>query len=99
MGTCRPNARILSELIQMEASDSNYAIPWSNIKPLYTEYRKVCQTAWKDNAVVLTMSNVLDGKEVLNRPRKRPEETSSKARNARIFVETNSEKELEIPLL
>ncbi len=62
-----------------------------------TENSKVCQIGWKDQAFVLMMSSVLSGDEKVLRPRKRPKETSSKAKTAREPFGNDVSKELLIP--
>ncbi len=98
-GTYRTNAGVLAELISMKASDTNDIIPWGTIKSLPTEDGRVCQTAWKDNACVLMMSNTLSGNDLISRLRNRPKETSSKAKTAQIPFGNLAQKELEIPVL
>ncbi len=55
---------------------------------------KVCQIGWKDQAFVLIMSSMLSGNEKVLRLRKRPKETSSRARTAREPFGSNATKEL-----
>ena len=63
------------------------------------ENGKVCQVGWKDQAFVLMMSSVLSGDERVIRLRKRPKETSSKAKTARAPFGTEAVKELSIPAI
>jgi hypothetical protein len=60
---------------------------------------QVCHIGWKDQAFVLIMSSVLSGNEKVIRLRKRPRETSSKARTAREPFGNSAVKELEIPAI
>jgi len=45
------------------------------------------------------MSSILSGKEKITRQRKRPKETSSKAKTARQPFDNKAEKDLEIPVI
>jgi hypothetical protein len=53
--------------------------------------------AWKDNALVLSMSTVADGKSTVERLRKRPSETSSAAKTSRKPFGPNTRTTLPIP--
>ena len=75
--TCRTKCGLLKELIDMKASDSDDQIPWGTIKSLFTESGKVCQTAWKDNAVALIISNCFDASGLIERLHRRPKQTAS----------------------
>ena len=59
----------------------------------------VNQCGWKDNAFVLTMSTVDDGKSKVTRLRKRPKKTSSKAKTSRVPFGDQRTKELDIPVV
>jgi hypothetical protein len=63
------------------------------------ENGQVCHVGWKDQAFVLIISSVLSGNKKVVRLRKRPKETSSKARTAREPFGTEAVKELEIPAI
>jgi hypothetical protein len=54
---------------------------------------------WKDQAFVLMMSSVLSGDEQVVRLRKRPKETSSKAKTSRVPFGEEAIKELSIPAI
>ena len=98
-GTCRTSSGVLKELITMKNTDKDDHILWGTIKSLPIANGNVCHTAWKDNAIVLMMSNVHDGKDLIKSLRKRPKETSSKAKTARKPFGNLAEKILEIPVL
>jgi hypothetical protein len=59
----------------------------------------VCQVGWKDQAFVLMMSSLLSGDKRVVRLRKRPKETSSKAKTVRIPFGKDAVKELSIPAI
>jgi hypothetical protein len=65
-----------------------------------TESGKVCQVRWKDQAFVLMMSSCMSGDQKVLRSRKRPKETSSKAKTSRApFSDGEAVKELWIPAI
>jgi hypothetical protein len=63
-----------------------------------TENGQVCHVGWKDQAFVLMMSSFMSGDQRVLRKRKRPKETSSKAKTSRVpFSDGEAVKELSIP--
>jgi hypothetical protein len=66
---------------------------------MFTKSNLVCQTGWKDNAFALIMSTVMDGNAQVEGERKRPKETSSKAKTSRIPFGDLPKKRLMIPQL
>jgi hypothetical protein len=58
---------------------------------------KVMQMGWKDNTFALIMSTVFDGSARVTTVRKRPKETSTNAKTARVPFGDQPTKELEIP--
>ncbi|KAH9211865.1 hypothetical protein DL95DRAFT_448048 [Leptodontidium sp. 2 PMI_412] len=82
----------------MKAEDvKKDTIPWGTLYTEATEDNEVNMMAWKDNALVLSMSthsNALRKVEVL---RKRPSETSSSAKTARVPFGTHARAWLAIP--
>ncbi|KAG9244184.1 hypothetical protein BJ878DRAFT_81697 [Calycina marina] len=61
--TCRPNdAGVFQKLVDFKASDQTDTIPWGTTYALCTLDKQVAQVGFKDNAFVLFMSSVLDGK-------------------------------------
>jgi hypothetical protein len=98
-GTYRTNSGVLKDLIEFKKSDTNDTVPWGTKKSLFTESEKVCQTEWKDNAVVLIMSNCLDTKELIAKLRRRPKLTSSKAKTSQKPFGSLARKVLDIPVL
>jgi hypothetical protein len=77
-GTTRKNAGILQELLDFKASDKNDKVPWGTLKYLPTASNKVCQIAWKDSALTLMMSTVVDGSECVQKLRRRPKQGQKK---------------------
>jgi hypothetical protein len=59
----------------------------------------VCYVGWKDQAFVLIMSSFISGNERILRLRKRPKETSSKAKTVRIPFGNQATKVLSIPAI
>ena len=64
-----------------------------------TENGLVYQVDWKDQAFVLIMSPILSSDQKVLRLRKRPKETSSKAKTSRVPFGNIATKELEIPAI
>lgn len=96
-GTCRDNSGIIQELLDLKKSDKNDIIPWGTTYSFPIESGKVCQIGWKDQAFVLMQSSVLSGDPKVLTIRKRPKETSSKAKTSRLPFGPVSEKFLYIP--
>ena len=63
--TCRTSSGVLKELITIKNTDKDDHIPWGTIKSLPITNGKVCHTAWKDNPIILMMSNVHNGKDLI----------------------------------
>jgi hypothetical protein len=61
--------------------------------------REVYYVRWKDQAFVLMMSSFISGNECILRLRKRPKETSSKAKTIRIPFGNQAIKVLSIPVI
>jgi hypothetical protein len=95
----RPNnAGVIQELITLKKKDKKDIIPWGETHSLPSADGKVCQIGWKDQAFVLMMSTVMSGDTKVLRRRKRPKETSSKAKTSRVpFKGREAEKDLWIP--
>jgi hypothetical protein len=99
-GTCRDNGGVIQELLDLKKKDKKDVIKWGETYSMPTSNGKVCHVGWKDQAFVLMMSSVLFGDERVIRLRKRPKETSSKARTARApFGKDEAVKELSIPII
>ncbi len=97
-GTCRTNSGVVSELVEQKKGDKGKEeLAWGTQISLPTKSEKVLQTGWKDNAFALTMTTFFDGKKQVLRTRKRPRESSSKARTARKPFGELATKELLIP--
>jgi hypothetical protein len=98
-GSCRDNRGVIQELLNLKKSDKKDIIKWGTTYSMPIENGKVYQIGWKDQAFVLIMSSVLSGDKKVLRLRKRPKETSSKARTAREPFGSDATKELLIPLV
>ncbi|KAG4430136.1 hypothetical protein IFR05_014381 [Cadophora sp. M221] len=72
-------------------------IPWGTLYVEATKDNEINMVAWKDNAVVLSMSTASDALGRVERLRKRPSETSSAAKTARVPFGTYARARLEIP--
>ena len=96
-GTCRTDAGVIQELLDLKKLDNKDVIPWGETYSMPTENGQVCHIGWKDQAFVLMMSSALSGDERVIRPRKRPKETSSKAKTSRKPFGNEPTKELSIP--
>jgi hypothetical protein len=98
-GTCRDKSGIMKKLAELKKQDKKDVIPWGETYSLYTPSNKVCHVGWKDQAFVLMMSSVLSGDERVVRLRRRPKETSSKAKTSRVPFGEDPVKELSIPAI
>lgn len=100
-GTCRTKSGVLSELVELKKSDKGDVIPWGTIKAIPTSTNRVLQVGWKDNAFVLSQTTVIntDDNTLIERDRKRPKESSSKAKTSRIPFGNAATKKLFIPTL
>jgi Transposase IS4 len=98
-GTCRDKGGINKELLKLKKMDKRDVIPWGEIHSIPTPTGNVCHIGWKDQAFVLMMSSVLSGDEQVKRFRKRPKETSSKAKTSRVPFGEEAIKELSIPVI
>jgi hypothetical protein len=98
-GTCRDKSGIMKELVGLKKEDKKDFIPWGETHSLLTLSGNVCHVGWKDQAFVLMMSSVLSGDERVVRLRKRPKETSSKAKTSRVPFGEEAVKELSIPTI
>jgi hypothetical protein len=98
-GTCRTNGGVIQELLDLQKSDRKDVIPWGETYSRYTSNGEVCHVGWKDQAFVLMMSSFMSGDERVLRLRKRPKETSSKAKTARVPFGSQATKVLSIPVI
>jgi hypothetical protein len=98
-GTCRDKGGINKELLKLKKEDKRDVIPWGETYSIPTLTDKVCHVGWKDQAFVLMTSSVLSGDEKVVRLRKRPKETSSKAKTSRVPFGEEAVKELSIPVI
>ena len=81
-GTCLTDSGVIQELLNLYKKDKKDVIPWGETYSMYTPNGEVCQIGWKDQAFVLMMSSFISGDRRVLRLRKRPKETSSKAKTA-----------------
>jgi hypothetical protein len=98
-GTCRTTSGVIQELLDLQKSDRKDVIPWGETYSRYTSNGEVCHVGWKDQAFVLMMSSFMSGDERVLRLRKRPKETSSKAKTAQIPFGSQATKVLSIPAI
>jgi hypothetical protein len=98
-GTCQDKSGIMKELAGLKKEDKKDVILWGETHSLLTLSGNVCHVGWKDQAFVLMMSFVLSGAERVVRLRKRPKETSSKAKTSRVPFREEAIKELSIPVI
>ena len=96
-GTCRDTGGVIQELLDLKKEDKKDVIKWGTTYSMPIENGKVCQIGWKDQAFVLMMLSIMSGDEKVLRLRKRPKETSSKAKTAREPFGSDAIKELLIP--
>jgi hypothetical protein len=88
----------LKDFVQMKKADkAKDQIPWGTLFARPSEDQNICFLAWKDNALVLFQSTISDGQSTIVRERKRPSETSSSAKTARVPFGDSPTKELSIP--
>jgi hypothetical protein len=98
-GTCRDTGGVIKELLNLKKKDKKDVIPWGETYSIHTDSGKVCHSGRKDQAFVLMMSFILSGDEKATRLRRRPKETSSKAKTTRVPFGKASGKELEITVI
>lgn len=97
-GTCTAKSGILKRFGQMKATDARKdEIPWGTLYTEATEDNLINMMAWKDNALVLSMSTHSDAQGKVEVLRKRPSETSSAHKTARVPFGTHARAWLEIP--
>jgi hypothetical protein len=97
-GTCRTNAGVISELVEIKKRDQKKdELPWGTLYSMPTPSGLVNQLGWKDMAFALVMSTVYDGKKKVWSLRRRPKETSTSAKTARKPFGNQTTKRLEIP--
>ncbi|CZT13758.1 uncharacterized protein RCO7_07121 [Rhynchosporium graminicola] len=99
-GTCRTNAGVLKDLLALKKHDDEDVIPWGTVYCYTTTDGLVSQVRWKDQAFVIMMSTLFSGREAkTKRLRKRPKETSSKAKTSRVPFKGQPEVWLYIPII
>lgn len=98
-GTCRNTGGVIQELLDIKKKDKKDIIKWGTTYSMPIKSGQVCHIGWKDQAFVLMMSSVLSGDDKVVRLRKRPKDTSSKAKTARQPFGNSPEKKLEIPAI
>jgi hypothetical protein len=73
---------VIQELLDLKKKDKKDIIKWGETYSIPTSNGKVCYVGWKDQAFVLMVSSIWSGDQRVIRLRKRPKETSSKAKTA-----------------
>jgi hypothetical protein len=85
IGIYTAKSGILKRFCEMKKEDaSKDKIPWGTLFIEPFKDNLINFMAWKDNALVLFMSTVDDGSQVIEKLRKRPSETSSSAKILRV---------------
>jgi hypothetical protein len=97
--TYRITSGVIKELLDLQKSDKKDVIPWGETYSMYTSNGEVYHIGWKDQAFVLIMSSFISGNERVLRLRKRPKETSSKAKTVRVPFGSQATKMLLIPVI
>jgi hypothetical protein len=82
----------------MKKDASKDKIPWGTLFTKPFKDNLINFMAWKDNALVLFMSIVDDGSQVIEKLRKRPLETSSFAKTSRVPFNKQAQALLDIPV-
>ncbi|CZT44247.1 uncharacterized protein RSE6_04384 [Rhynchosporium secalis] len=99
-GTCRINAGIIKDLLALKKHDDKDVIPWGIVYCYTTTDGLVSQVGWKDQAFVIMISTLFSGyKAKTERLRKRPKETSSKAKTSRAPFQGQPQAMLYIPII
>jgi hypothetical protein len=97
-GTRRRNAGVVQSLLDKKDADKGEnELGWGTQLNYPVPSGKVLQTGWKDIAFAFTMTTFSTGKEKVIRKRKRPRESSSKAKTARKPFGNKAEKKLPVP--
>lgn len=97
-GTYTAKSGILKKFSEMKAQDAKKdEIPWGKLWVAATPDNLINIMAWKDNALVLSMSTASDALKRVKKLRRRPSETSSAAKTARVPFGQHARAWLEIP--
>ena len=72
-------------------------LEWGKLYGALSDDKQVLEFAWKDQNVVLFMTTVHDGKEFVERDRRRPAKTATKAKTSRAVLGDDAMKRLKIP--
>ncbi|CZR52909.1 uncharacterized protein PAC_02786 [Phialocephala subalpina] len=100
IGTASTKSGILEDFCEKKAKDSKKdTIPWGTLYHEPSQDGKIMFIAWKDNALVLFMTNVHGMLEMVESRRKRPSETSTSAKIVRVPFGDKPTAILEIPSL
>jgi hypothetical protein len=97
--TCRDTGGVIKELLELKKKDKKDIIPWGETYSMPMQNGQVCHIRWKDQAFVLIMSSYMSGDRRVLRLRKRPKETSSKAKTVRVPFGKQATKVLSIPVV
>ena len=78
-------------------TEFNTQLPWGRLYGSLSENGDVLEFAWKDQNVILFMTTVHNGTEMVLRMRRRPGKTATNARTSRVVFGDHAIKELLIP--
>ena len=101
-GTCRLNAGILSEILDLNRHDkakSGDNVPWGEVLSLPTKSNQICQVAWKDSSLALMMSTVEEGTVDVEVERRRPKQRKKKEEQKHKPFKGQATKTLRIPAI
>ena len=98
-GTARVNCGMWKPLTDAKSADTKGHLdwPWGRIECVPTPSNEVNQIGWKDNALVLFLTSVYTGDEVITCIRKRPNTDKARGRAILQMFGNQSKKELVIP--
>jgi Transposase IS4 len=97
-GTCTAKSGILKKFIEIKAKDTKKdEILWGTLYHEPSANSQILFIAWKDNALVLFMTTIKGGLDIIESLRKRPSETSTSAKTARVPFGDQPTAVLEIP--
>ena len=91
-----PNRGLAPQLAELR-THWNPNLDWGQLYGSLSDDGKVMQFAWKDQNVVLFMSTISDGREMVRRLRRRPAKTATNAASSRAIFGDSATKELDIP--
>ncbi|RKL08293.1 hypothetical protein BFJ70_g16809, partial [Fusarium oxysporum] len=100
-GTARRNCGIYKPFVQLKVDDTagRNLLRFGEVRKAPTVDHKVNQIAWKDNSLVLFLTSVFKGDELVKRKRKRPNTMEARARPIQRFFGDEAVKDFNIPLV